>query len=221
MNTFLQKTTLLVFWLCLLSNSNTIQAQCGAGYQQVGINWHYQYYNNTVLPPSGINFMLGKNTMNMAWTQATFNGVIAEQTGKAGSYGSNEDIKFTVGNGSVTLTFLDTVRNLKFTVYDIDNKQTMYPQAYNISNVQIPIILTRAAGGSAGTLGGTSINPSYYYSSDALLSSNTAAINVDIAGPVKSVKLSFTKSSGTDPIYISNITACTKGAWATDYHVLS
>lgn len=221
MNTFLQKTTLLVFWLCLLSNSNTIQAQCGAGYQQVGINWHYQYYNNTVLPPSGINFMLGKNTMNMAWTQATFNGVIAEQTGKAGSYGSNEDIKFTVGNGSVTLTFLDTVRNLKFTVYDIDNKQTMYPQAYNISNVQIPIILTRAAGGSAGTLGGTSINPSYYYSSDALLSSNTAAINVDIAGPVKSVKLSFTKSSGTDPIYISNITACTKGAWATDYQAIS
>ncbi len=157
--------------------------------------------------------MLGKNTMNMTWTSpnsaATFNGVVSEHTNQTGSFGTGNDAKFTIGsNGTVTFTFLEPVQNLRFTVYDIDNGHTFRPTATNASGTPINVTLARAAGGSAGTFGGTATAPTYFYSSAAALTSNAGAINVTVAGPVKTMSLRFTKSSGSDAIYISDISAC-------------
>lgn len=222
------KISLHTIWMIISLISSALYntdsfAQCGAGLSQVAINWDYQYYRNNTLPPSGINYMMGKNTMTMTWASATFDGVVNNHTNHTGSFGTGNDARFTIGtNGTVTFTFLEPVENLRFTVYDIDNGHTFRPTATNASGTPINVTLARAAGGTLGTLGGTATAPTYTYGTGGVgLTSNVGAINVTVAGPVKTMSLRFTKSSGSDAIYISDISACTNSTWSTDYQSIS
>ena len=224
MKPYLHFKLFCLFVIYILQN-NTIFSQCTGGRSTANINWDYQYYDNTVLPPSGINFMLGKNTLRMTWSSATFRGVMNEHTNHTGSFGNGNDVKFDVRNGLVTFTFLEPVQDLRFTVYDIDNRQTFAPRAYDVNNNPLNITLSRAAGGSSGTLSlNNTPTPSYYYTNGAGLNSNTGAINVTVPGLTDRITLNFYRSSstsGTDPIYISDISACTNSTWATDYQAIS
>ncbi|MFN8268166.1 MAG: hypothetical protein U0T31_09190 [Chitinophagales bacterium] len=60
MKSFLQTTLSIALLFGIIITSNTANAQCSGVLKTATINWDYQYYNNSTLPGSGINFMLGK-----------------------------------------------------------------------------------------------------------------------------------------------------------------
>lgn len=167
MKTFLQKSMLLIAVLGASLFINKLNAQCSSA----SINWDYQYYLNSTLPSTGINYMLGKNTLTMGWSGATFNGVVDEHTGETNSLGKGDDVKFTVKTGSVTFTFLEEVTDLEFTVSDVDYRQKISPTAKNASNVAVPITMGRT--GSNGSVSGSGGNtPTYTNTTTYANSSN-------------------------------------------------
>lgn len=104
------------------------------------LNWDWQYFNPTALPSSGVNFMMGVSSMRLSWTAAASNtntligtsgvpnttGVIAPRhTGESGSFGFGNDLQFNVSAGADTFVFADTVRNVKFSIYDIDRDKLL------------------------------------------------------------------------------------------------
>lgn len=223
-----QKVVFIAIFLFAISYSKLISAQttCGAGYTKAGVNWDWQYYNpSRPMPASPINFMFGKNIMRFAWSGTnTFRGipVTDEHTGSGSSFGSGTDLKLVVGNGADTLIFDYEVTNVNFSVYDIDNGQALNVRAYNAANVLQTVTLARAAGTTLSPATTTSTNPTITASGTAVaLTANTATANITIAGPINRVILTFTKSSGSDSIYISDIAACnnntTTGVWPTGY----
>lgn len=222
MNTFLHKLFVVICMLSAILNNKIAKAQCGGTYSPVTLNWDYQYYNNSDLPSSPINFMMGKNTLSMSWSGATFNGVNNNHTNHTNSYGDGNDIQFSLRNGSVTFTFLQPVENLRFTIHDVDNRHRVDPKGYNASNVQVPVVMTRVSGTAGSLVGSGGNNPYYYNSASYALNSTNSSVNISIAGPLSRVTLNFTKStSGSDPVYISDIQACTNSTWATDYQAIS
>lgn len=216
MRTTLHLKVLLIY-LLIINIYNYSSAQCTGTRSTASINWDYQYYNNSDLPSSGINFMIGKNTLRLTWSGATFNGVVNEHTGQTGN-----DVRFSVRNGSVTFTFTNPVENLQFYVNDIDNRQTIYPRAYDDLGLPLIVNVVRITG-SDGTLSGSgTIAPSYYNSGSYGTSNNRAGVRITVPGMTETMVLNFTKSnSGSDPIYISDISACTDATWATDYQAIS
>ncbi len=223
MKPFLQIHLSIALLFGIILVSNTANAQCSGVLKTTAINWDYQYYNNASLPGSGINFMMGKNTMTLGWSNTTFKGIVNEHTAMVGN-----DVKFTLnssGTPTVTLTFMNPVENLKFTLQDVDCRYTVAPTAKNASNVPQVINLSKPSGGTSGISFNNTTTPTFYYgTSNVVLNSNAASINVSIAGPVSTVTLSFTKGSGTPSeydIYLSDISACTNSTWATDYQAIS
>ena len=81
--------------------------------------------NNTLISTNGI-----PNTT----------GVIAPRyTGEAASFGFVNDLQFNVSAGADTFVFADTVRNVKFSIYDIDQRQAVTITARNQSGGAVPI----------------------------------------------------------------------------------
>ena len=223
MKPFLQIHLSIALLYVLFAFPNNASAQCGGILNTASINWDYQYYNNASLPGSGINFMMGKNTMTLGWSATTFNGVVSEHTGLLGN-----DVKFNLNSSgipTITLTFMNPVENLKFTIQDVDCRYRVAPTAKNAAGVAQQINLSKPSGGTTGITSNNTTTPTFYYgTSNVALNSNIASIEVSIAGPVSTVTLTFTKVSNTPSeydIYISDITACTNSTWATDYQAIS
>ncbi|MCB0508283.1 MAG: T9SS type A sorting domain-containing protein [Bacteroidetes bacterium] len=222
----MKKILHFILWIVLYSSTvqytNNTFAQCSGGRSPVSINWDLQYYNNSNLPGRGINFMLGKNTMTLNWSSnPTFYGVVDDHTGS--SLIDGNDLRFDVQNGTVYFDFLEPVENLKFTVYDIDNRQTFRPTAVDEDGNPLNITLTRLIGSGGNLQFNGTTTPSFYYSGSGVGNySIYGAVVVEVSGLAKSVDLGFTRSaSGRDRIYISDIDACTNSTWATDYQAIS
>ena len=176
------------------------------------LNWDWQYFNPNALPTSGVNFMMGVSSMRLSWTTTVGNtntlistngvpnttGVIAPRhTGEAASFGFGNDLQFNVSAGADTFVFADTVRNVKFSIYDIDQRQAVTITARNQSGGAVPIT-TLARTNALSTLviagsGSNSASATFPTSANIANNSNLAAVNVTIAGPVQTVILTFTK----------------------------
>lgn len=224
MKPLFRTTITFVFAISIYLLGLTSYAQCGAGYTSASINWDMQYYNNSILPSSGINYMIGKNSMQHKWTGSnTFNGVVNTHTGEGSSFGTGNDLQYTVGNGADTLIFEKEVSNLKFSVYDIDNGQTLTVTATNAAGTAQNITIAKVSGTvltitGNGTTSGIAAN---LLSASASNASSDGTANITIAGPVKKVTLTFTKLVGTDNIFISDISACIYGNWMTNYQAIA
>src|SRR5688572_27270210 len=174
------------------------------------------------------NFALGPtNMLNIATTipvtgSSPFWGEITTHTGETGAYGTGADLAF-IKSGTlpvtITLTFLNEVTNVKFSVFDIDQEITFAPTATNAGGTAQTITLTKPAGvlsliplnglavattvsGTAplanwGTGGGTGTA----YANN----SNNGTVNVDIAGPVKTIVLTFSNDGNTNDVWLSDI----------------
>lgn len=208
--------TLLTIFLVFITQ--TIQAQCPGGTTAAGINWDLQTFR--IVPPSGTNFVFGINSMSLTYT-GTLTGVNATNTAAGTSYGGGNDINFTPGNNTVTLTFLNEVQNVRFAVHDIDNAHTLAVSATNAASVAQNVTLTKISG-TVITLGGTATIPTATSINTAVLNSSTdGTVNVDIAGPVKTITLTFTKTTGTDAIWVTDISACVTGDYQSNYQAIS
>jgi hypothetical protein len=240
----------LVFLLLLMFNFRVLStAQCIAGYTSATLDWDnmdYFHRNGGVYggnnPVTGLNFVtptmaqiqyfaLGTNklTINTTIPVGTFSSVygdVTEHTGETGAYGTGADIKYVKGGTgavTITMTFASEVRNLKFSVFDIDQEITFAPTATNAASVAQSITLTKPAGAASAiplngnaaltTVNGTAPLANWVTGGGSgtayAVNSNLGTVNVDIAGPVKTVVLSFSNDGNTNDFWLSDITACT------------
>ena len=169
--------------------------------------------------------------MRFAWTGAsnTFRGVTGAHTGSTSSFGTGADIKFDVVTGADTLVFNDEVSNLKFSLFDIDNRHRVVVTATNAIGTAQNITMARVSGTNINITGSgsTSATANVTTTTNIANTSTDGTVNVTIAGPVKNVIITISKSSGStsDALYISDISACnnntTSGVFTTNYHSIS
>lgn len=175
-------------------------------------------------------FAIGTSSMTFSSTIPTggtglLYGEITTHTGETGAYGTGADIAFVktgTAASTITLTFSTEVTNLKFSVFDIDQEITFAPTATNEAGTAVSITLTKPAGASSGIpLNGSAANttvsgttPLANWTSGGgsgtsyATTSNLGTVNVDIAGPVKTVVLTFSADGNNNDFWISDITAC-------------
>lgn len=228
--------------------------QCPSGYNAAALNWDALEYfptgGYTGYPLSGTmspnqSFAFGKNRLTITYTGCTSAGENGTHTGSTGSYGSGDDVQFK-NDGTVTLTFASEVTNLKFSIYDVDLRQKLQISASNAANVQQNITIT--------TLGTTILTPTGNGGTSPMVADNTvsgtggnvsqgtvvaasslnASINVEIAGPVKTITLT-TSNTGYDTggnaatqedgsFWLSDLSACINnnvGNFPTNYYEVS
>ena len=108
-----------------------LTAQCTAGWNTATINWDNLDYltRNGTYSTFVTNamrdtqyFALGVNRVKMQLFGIATNGENGTNTAEAGSYGAGDDVEYS-GTGSIVLTFDAAVKNLQFSLYDIDNSQ--------------------------------------------------------------------------------------------------
>jgi GEVED domain/Secretion system C-terminal sorting domain len=239
--TVVYKSFIAVFLLLFAGSSqNGAAAQCPGGYNQVTMNWDYldyftytNYYTsaNGFLPSLAAaqtqNFAFGTQRLTITnnYAAASFYGDTTLHTGETGSYGTGADVQF-LGNGVVTLTFENEVRNLKFSIYDVDRSQRIIFGATNAASVPQNIDLT-TLGASILVINNDNTPTARVDAafSNVANTSNTAAVNVDIAGPVKTVTITVSNTltgSGEDgSFFLSDITACSVGNFPNNYYNVS
>lgn len=214
MKTLLQKLVSIVLFVSIYFTNQHLHAQaCGAGFSYAAINWDMQYFTPDTTYSTSINYAFGSNVMQFKSTGTnTFRGTTAEHTGEGTSFGKGNDLKYLVGNGADTLIFDKEVSNLQFSIYDIDNGQQVVVTGKNAAGTAQTLTVAKDSAASTtlsvGLSGGSTVATATATAANVNLTARGATANFTIAGPVKTVTLTFTKSSGTDSIYISDIAAC-------------
>jgi hypothetical protein len=227
-------TCLVAIILIIASNA---KAQCTTGFSSAALNWD----NLAYLTTSGTGFSpyvtaamaqsqyfaFGKNRLNVTYTSGlTPEGSVATHTGETGSIGSGNDIEYT-GMGTVTITFNSEVSNVKFTIADIDEKQIATITAANaaatgvaVTGVKTNTASTSIAIAGSGTNTVTVTDTKGGAGTKQPNNENSSSVNIDVAGPVKTVNINF--SSASDVFFISDIIACiSEAAFPSTYRIIS
>lgn len=243
----------------LFSFQIKLSAQCAASYTSATLNWDnldYLHRNGSIYggtnPVTGLSFVttamaqtqyfaFGTNKLTLGTTIGVGTlsgqyGEITEHTGETGAYGTGADIKYLKSGTSavtITLTFASEVRNVQFSVFDIDQEITFAPTAVNASSVAQTITLTKPAGAASaiplnGSAAATTVSGTAPLANWATgggsgtayaVTSNLGTVNVDIAGPVKTITLTFSNDGNTNDFFLSDITACTPDpGFPTNYY---
>jgi hypothetical protein len=215
---------------CLILVPRTAFSQCTVGFNQVTLNWDYlDYfpYNGNYTSANGYlasntwtrtqNFAFGTQRVVIThnFSDAASLGENGSHTADANSFSTGDDIAFN-GNGTITFTFDNEVRNLRFSVYDIDVNQILTVTGTSAGPVPL-ITMTEPNPSSAIVIAGSG-TVSAIATADGTIRTNDsrATVNVTVAGPVRSVTLSFGGTAGD--FWISDILACSAGNFATNYY---
>ncbi|MGV3503659.1 MAG: T9SS type A sorting domain-containing protein [Adhaeribacter sp.] len=209
-------------WVCLLLSGLLASGQAAAQCTPASLNWDWQYKTNALSSP--VRFGLGVNALTLSWDEGvspaaqTVNGTFSGYG--TGGLGNGRLAEFSVRNGSITIVFDTEVEQVKFALYDLDQRQVVSVSAQNASAAPQLISMSASNTGSRvsvannNTAAATATGPNG--SQD--LEETTSGANVSIAGPVKTITLAFSKNSnGADPIWLSDISACVTGNYATGY----
>ena len=234
------------------------QAQCAAGYTRDTINWDYLdfLHRSGVYGGSSPNTGLPFVTTAMAQTQyfsvagnritftntnslpigqnGAFYADITTHTGETGSYGVGEDIKFMPAASttySITFAFQAAVRDVKFSLYDVDLGQRIAVTALD-GTTPVNITMASVSGSilSINNNGTTSANAK----ADAAVTpagntSSDGTVNVLLSGSVTSFTIAVSETtiksngpaSGQDDggFYLSDISACfANPSFPTNYY---
>lgn len=232
--------------LVLLSLTVDLNAQCPGGYNQYRLDWDYHdFIPNTgsyVAPTPYVTlaqsqtqrFIFGtqKVTITHNYAGSSDPGDKTTNTAAGISYGTGADVEF-VGNGVINVTFDQPVRNVQFSVYDIDRNQRV---AVTALNGVVPVVITnmiRVSGTTLTIAGAGTVLATASANNTTVANNNTnAAINVDIAGPVTSFTLTVTNSgtcssscgtggSENGVFWLSDIIACYTGSFPSNYYAVS
>jgi hypothetical protein len=189
-------------------------------------------------------FAMGTNFMTLTTlipnnAGGALSGDVTTHTGETGAYGFGADIAYVTANATaatITLTFDQEVTNLKFSVFDIDQEITFAPTATNAGGTAQSITLTKPAGvasaiplngnAAATTVTGTAPLANWTTGGGSgtayAVTDNRGTINVDIAGPVRTVVLTFSNDNNTRDFYLSDLHACinntTNPIFPIDWH---
>ncbi|WP_187270059.1 GEVED domain-containing protein [Pontibacter qinzhouensis] len=213
----------------------TASAQC----TNATINWDWQYRVGNFSSPA--RFAIGTNAASISWgTNVTSptTPVNSTYTGYGNGYGNGHLVQYNVSNGTITITFDEEVRNARFSIYDLDNRQGVTITAHNAANVAQQVSARRSTlstnstentnsvrlssgttspAATNSTISGTSIRAWYGSSATAAgdLEDNatTSGVNIDITGPVKTITLAFARYSTSSNNTLNNNT---DAIWISD-----
>jgi hypothetical protein len=229
MKTICTLLMLPVFLLCCLPQRST--AQCTAGYNKITLNWDYLDYftysgnytqyllsNNWALTQ---HFAFGTNRLTI---NVPFLTVIQSGENGDNDVDPGDDVQFTtlsLGSETITLQFEQEVRDLEFTIYDLDLSQQMNVSGRNAAGNATTVALSKAASNSGITLINNPGNNPQARAPLALYnnSDKRGAVHVHIEGPVKTVYLTFGGLIGD--FWLGKISACSPGSFPNNYYEVS
>lgn len=231
----MKKILLLVLGFLLAFND--VFSQCGTGYTSCAVNWDYlQFFPSAGLSPytditrsQTQNFAFGTQIMTIkhTFTGSNATGEDGNNTANAAgtSFGTGNNIHF-LGDGTITISFQKSVDNVKFSLHDIDYNQkvtitTNAGSVVTLSTIGATTDLTLAGSGTV------SASATAAATTAVATTSTDGTLNVNITGTVNSFNIvvtqTGTKSSGaasgreTGEFWLSDISACSPGTFATNY----
>jgi hypothetical protein len=215
--------------LLFLAFGQYLHAQCTTGWNAATINWEQMDYltRNGTYNAFVTNqmrdtqyFAIGVNRVKIQLNAITTNGENTTNTAEAGSFGNGADVEYG-GSGAIVMTFDTVVRNLQFSLYDIDASQRMTITARDAANNPINIGMTVLAGGIVTVTGNNTTSAAAQANATGALDNDTrATVNISIAGSVaQGIKSVTITSSGTaGNFWMSDLTACVFGAFPLNYY---
>lgn len=235
-------TRLIIGIAFIFSFSIKGNAQCGAGYTPVYLNWdnldyfHANGYYGTINPATGVAFVtaamwqtqkfaMGTNFVTFATTIPAFNasalsGDRTTHTGNAGQH-TGADIHYdpTAAGSTITITFDTEVANASFTLNDIDRSAIMTVKATNTAG-GLQTLAHTTYGATILTVAGTATWRRFTATNTALgYTVNTGAVTISITGPVKQIVIKDSILGTNDEFFLSDITACVADpSFPIDYH---
>ena len=224
----------IVFAFLLLYSISAKSQACAAGYTRDTLNWdNFDFLPNTgtyVTPTAWITlaqsqtqkFTYGTQivTVTHNYSGANDPGENFTNTARTGSYGNGGAVQF-IGNGVITITYATAVQNVKFSVYDIDQKQKVAITAKNGATSQ-NVTMAKISGTVLTIAGsGTATASATASATNVANTSTDGAINVDITGPITTITLTVTvtgTASGEDgSFWLGDISACNPGSFSSTY----
>ncbi|HYE56418.1 MAG TPA: GEVED domain-containing protein [Chitinophagaceae bacterium] len=219
----------LIILTTLLVTAAEPQAQCAAGWNRATINWdnldyltrngtYNAFVSNQVRDTQ--YFTLGVNRTKIQLAGISTNGENTTNTAEAGSYGNGPDVEYS-GLGTITISFDTVVKNLQFSLYDIDINQWVSIAATDAASNPLNINMTSLATGIVTITGSGGTSPTATASATAAGNNDTrGTLNIDINGGTAGIKqlvISLTNSSGN--FWLSDLTACVYGSFPLDYYI--
>lgn len=210
----------MAFFGCF-SVSSSIGQTCPTGYTATSLNWEnldFLIQDPTYISASKAQnqyFAFGTNKLKVThnFVTAKTGGETAEHTAEGSSYATGTDISFT-GDGFITISFQSEVRNVRFSLYDIDYNQKVTVTAVNGTLPQ-NVGIAKATGTLLNIAGNNTTSASATATANAVDNSTDATVNVDITAPVTSItiNISATGTKNGNPkedgiFYLSNINGC-------------
>src|SRR5688572_24678550 len=153
----MKRTLLKTLYISLLflAFGQYLHAQCTTGWNAATINWEQMDYltrngnYNTFVTNQMRDtqyFAIGVNRVKIQLNTITTNGENTTNTAEAGSFGNGPDVEYG-GTGTIVMTFDTVVRNLQFSLYDIDISQRLTVTARDAANNPLNITMAALAGG--------------------------------------------------------------------------
>ncbi|GAA4317948.1 hypothetical protein GCM10023184_01850 [Flaviaesturariibacter amylovorans] len=214
-------------------------AQCPSGYTSAQLNWdamdflktgggYATYVTAGMAKTQNFAFGTGKINIDHTYTGTNNGGISTAHTGELGANGTGADVLF-LGNGTITITFSNAVRNTRFAIADIDRSQRVSIQAYNgllPVNVALSTLSTSILTVTANNTALARVD-----ANTTVLANNvtTGTVNVSITAEITSIVLTVsntgTVTSGSTSgqenggFFLSDISACTNTpAFTTNYY---
>jgi hypothetical protein len=213
-------------------------AQCPGGYSLATSNWdqldyltrngsYASFVTNAMMQTQ--HFSIGKNRLSINFPIATMstNGENTTNTAEAGSFGTGADVEYN-GNGVITITFDVVVYNLQFSLYDIDNLQSVRVSAQDAALTPLNINMAPVAAGVITVTGNGGAIPTA--TANLVAAGNTdnrASLNITIAGNnpalangVKTISIYLGVGGGAaGNFWLSDVNACVSGNFPLNYYI--
>jgi hypothetical protein len=219
----------LYILLLFLAFGQYLHAQCTTGWNVATINWEQMDYltRNGTYSTFVTNqmrdtqyFAIGVNRVKIQLNTITTNGENTTNTAEAGSFGNGPDVEYG-GTGSIVMTFDTVVRNLQFSLYDIDINQRATITARDAGGNPITITMAALAGGIITVTGSGTASASAQANIGAAADNDPrGTVNITIGGGalgVKSVTIGSTGTAGN--FWLSDLNACVFGSFPLNYYV--
>lgn len=226
MKRFLPAT--LIILPLLFSLAQDLRSQCTTGWNTATINWEQMdyltrngSYNSFVTNAMRDTqyFALGVNRVKIQLFGITTNGENTTNTAEAGSFGNGPDVEYG-GNGSIVMSFDTVVRNLQFSLYDIDINQRATVTALDAAGNPLNITMAALAGGIITVSGsGTTSAAAQAGIGGAADNDTRGTVNLTINGGVDGIKSVTITTSGTaGNFWLSDLAACVYGSFPLNYY---
>lgn len=227
------RSVVVFFTLFVSLNTTDVKAQCPVGWTAAQTNWDWldylitggnyaptaNYPGVTAALAATQAFAIGTNRFTIAYAGgvACTLGENVTNTAELGSFGAGADVQYA-NNGTVTITFDTLVKNVTFSLYDIDQAQVATVTA---SDGVAPINVTMAVV-TAGTIvvaGSPGLAPVGTAALAAVANNNTqGTLNITIPGSAAGVKSVVITIAGTaGDWWLSDINACVYKTFSTNY----